>query len=261
MIRRLARPILERLGSRLILRRRLPARFGRLPLCMSPGAALAYFGSLDRANWRELYTLAEHHVPPGATVWDLGANVGVFTFCAAHRAGPSGHVLAIEADPWLSDLLRRSAAAPGARAPVEVLCAAVAGSIELRKFSVTSRTRSGSHLSGASHSSSELVGAISETHPVLTVTLDWLAERRPTPQLLKIDVEGAELQVLQGASSLLERVRPVLMLECQEANADAVTTLLHAHGYRLYEFTGEAACGPLVSRATYNTLAFPPGHA
>lgn len=257
MIRSSLRRVLERFGRRLVLQRRLPARFGRLPLWVSPGAALSYFGSLDRENWRELYSLAKHHVPAGSTVWDLGANVGVFAFSAAFCAGPTGRILAIEADPWLSDLLRRSAAMPGRRAAVEVLCVAAADTLDLRDFAITERTRSGSHLRGMSHSSPELVGAVSETHPVITVTLDWLAERRPPPAVLKIDVEGAELQVLRGAAQLLERSRPVLMLECQEANADAVTSLLHEHRYRLHAFTGAEPAGTPVTRAAYNTLAIP----
>jgi hypothetical protein len=58
----------------------------------------------------ELFSLAEKLIRPGDVVWDVGANVGLFTFAAAAKTGPTGKVLAIEPDPWLGTLLRRSAA-------------------------------------------------------------------------------------------------------------------------------------------------------
>lgn len=254
---RFARRRLESLGRHLTLRRRLPARFGRQYLWVTPAAAVSYFGSLDRENWRELYDLAEHHVRPGMHVWDVGANVGVFAFAAAHRAGPSGSVLAIEADPWLVELLRRSAAEPGQRAPVEPLCVAAAEACDLRLFATTGRTRSGSHLDGLSDNDSELVGPIIRRDPVLTVTLDWLAARRPAPHVIKIDVEGAEALVLCGAEQLLTQHRPVILFECHVGNVAELTALFTRHRYRLLDYGGGEARAAATTSAAYNTLALP----
>jgi hypothetical protein len=129
------RRLCERLSRHWVIRRRLPERFGRTPLYVSPGASLACFRSLNADNWADLYRFAEYGVGPGSIVWDVGANVGVFAFCAAQRAGPSGRILAIEADAWLAELMKRSAILRRpAAASVAVLCAAVAESVDIQSF-------------------------------------------------------------------------------------------------------------------------------
>jgi FkbM family methyltransferase len=249
---------LERVSRRLVLTRRLPVAFGGRPLAVTPGAALAYWYPLDGGRWRDLFDFAGHCVQPGDTVWDIGANLGVFGFAAAHRAGPAGEVLALEADPWLADLMRRSVAAPApGAAPVQVLCAAAAAGVGLENFATPERARSGSHLASAAGASEALVGRTVATNPVITVNLDWLLARRRAPAVVKIDVEGAELPVLQGAAELLARHRPRLLLEVYEASADAITALLHADGYDLYDFSAGWAARQPVARAVYHTLALP----
>ncbi len=254
----LLRRCLEKLSRRLVLRRRLPARFGGRRLWVTPGAALAYYHSLDSRRWTDLFDLAEHGVNPGDHVWDIGANLGVFAFSAAHRAGLAGGVLAVEADPWLAELLRRSAAAKtGAAATVEVLCAAAADGHRLELFATPGRARSGSHLASSPGAGDDMVGPTVAAHPVITISLDWLLAHRPPPAVVKIDVEGAELPVLQGASTLLARHRPRLLLEVYEPSADAITRLLHGHGYELFDFSGFWAGRRRVDRAVYHTLALP----
>lgn len=86
MIRRL----IERLSRRVVLRRHLPPDFGGRPLLTSPGAALRYWwprlGGLDLV----LLQVASEHIRHGDVVWDIGANVGLFTLTAANRAGRRG---------------------------------------------------------------------------------------------------------------------------------------------------------------------------
>ena len=254
----LLRHLLERASRRLVFSRRLPPSFGGRRLWVTPAAALAYYRPISLTRWRDLFDFATECVAPGDCVWDVGANLGVFAFAAAHRAGPGGEVLALEAEPWLAELMRRSAAevAPAA-AHVRVLCAAAAAAVGTEDFGTVARARSGSHLLSSSGADPQLVGEVIATHPVLTTSLDWLAERRRAPAAIKIDVEGAELAVLRGATRLLREQRPRLLLEVYEASADEVTALLHAAGYTLYDFGRGWAAREPVTRARYHTLALP----
>jgi len=252
------RRCLERVSRHLVFRRRLPGRFGRRRLWVTPGAALAYYRSLENDRWNDLYDFADQCVRSGDCVWDIGANVGVFAFAAAARAGPRGEVLAVEADGWLAELMRRTVAETAlSAAPVGVLCAAIAAEHSLLLFATPERARSGSHLSTTPGAGEELIGRTAATHPVVTITLDWLLERRRKPDVLKIDVEGAELAVLEGARHLLRTHRPRLLLEVYEPSADAITALLHGLGYELFDHSADRAGRQPVARAVYNTLALP----
>lgn len=252
------RRILERASRNVRLVRRLPARFGRTPLHVSPGAALCYYRRLDGPVWRDLYEFAARYVRPGTTVWDIGANMGVFAFAAAHVSGSGGQVLAVEADTWSVELLKKSARhrQPHA-ARVEVLSAAVGERQCLQEFVVVERGRSGSHLSSAAGAGASLLGSARETHPVVTVSLDWLQEQHGAPSAIKLDVEGAELAALSGASRVLAEARPAVFLEVYERNADAMTALLQDHGYRLWDISAGWEAPRPMQRAAYNTLALP----
>ena len=258
MIPERVRRAIERISRNVALRRRLPARFGGAMLSVSPGAALCYYGRLDGPVWQQLYDFAVNCVPRGATAWDIGASMGVFGFAAAHCAGSTGHVLAVEADTWAVQFLKQSAGTPRAdAAPVQVLCAAIAGKIGVQDFTIPKRGRAGSHLAQSPGAGGPLLGGIREIHPTMTVTLDWLAENFAPPAAIKLDIEGAELAALEGASQVLGVHRPALFVEVAERNAAAVTRLLRGHCYALFDSSPGWAQRSPVDRAVYNTLALP----
>lgn len=255
----LLRRALEYVSRDIYFDRRLPERFGGLRLRVSPGASLIYYRGLHQPNFDDLYDFAEHHVPAGATVWDVGGNMGVFSFAAAARSGTAGRVLCLEPDLWSARLLRRSCTYNrGVAAQVDVLPVAISDELTLTWLNIPERGRAATHLEIAGGAGEDMTGAVRERHLTPTLSLDWLAGHYPIPQVIKIDVDGAERRVLEGGRKLLTQHHPVILTEVYERNADAVTAYLQGLGYTLYDYTqGEARKTP-VSRTVYNTLALPP---
>jgi FkbM family methyltransferase len=255
----LLRHLAERYSRHLKFTRRLPARFGALRLRVSPGASLTYYRGLRQRSFTDLYDFAAGYVQPGQTVWDVGPNMGVFSFAAAARAQIAGRVLCLEPDLWSVNLLQRSCRYNrGRAAPVDVLPVAVSDDLRLEWLNIPERCRAATHLaSSEGGAGEEITGAVREQHLVPTVTLDWLAQRYSIPQVIKIDVDGSEYRVLTGGRTLLRQHRPILLVEVYERNADIVSTFLHELDYALFDYDhGEAGKHP-ISRAAYNTLALP----
>jgi FkbM family methyltransferase len=165
-------------------------------------------------------------------------------------------VLAVEPDPWLFGLLQRSRNANlgGGLGPVELLCAAVADRSGVARLQIAARGRAANALAGFGSSQ---MGGVREELLVPTVTLDGLLDATFAPDLVKIDVEGAELLVLRGAGRLLAEVRPALLLEVAESNAEPVGELLTAARYRLFDAAEPAKGFPPVARPVWDTLALP----
>lgn len=252
------RRTLEKVSRHVYFTRRLPARFNRLRLRISPSASLKYWKGFEQPGFNDIYDFVENYVKPGFVVWDVGANVGLFAFSAASRAQREGRVLCLEPDHWSVSLLKRSCAYNrGLAAPVDILPMAVSDALSIEWLNVPNRSRAATHLDLAGGAGQDLVGGVREQHLVPTVTLDWVANYYPKPQIIKIDTDGAELRVLNGALSLLRECRPIIEIEVYERNADAVTEFLIKLGYVLYDYNDGESGKRRVERAVYNTLAIP----
>jgi FkbM family methyltransferase len=250
------RRIAELLSRHVVLRRRLPREFGADRVFVTPDSALAYWHwNMERVD-PLLFAWVREFVRPGMKVWDIGANNGLFSFAAAFRAGPGALVVAVEADPWLAALLRRSNRGPSrGRCDVVVLNVAVAESVGVVEFNISARGRAASHLSDVDRSSQS--GGDRERLHLSSITLDTLFERFGAPELVKIDVEGAEERCLRGAKRLLSAVQPNILCEVGDAARSAVARLLSSYGYLLFDASLPSdERGPLES-TVWNTLAIP----
>jgi FkbM family methyltransferase len=247
------RRLVERATDSLRYRRHLPREFGGAPIYVSPSAGLKFlFRGMDAVD-PVVYSLVRNHVKPGNVVWDVGANVGLFAFAAASLTGPRGHVYAFEPDAWLVQLLRRSAdAQPAASGGVDVMPVAVAAANGFRTFHVAARSRAASSLEGFG---STQAGGVRARQTVYCVALDEIAPGLRAPDVIKIDVEGAELEVLQGARGVIARHRPVVLCEVGSGHAAAAAALLRELGYRLFD--AENAARGEISSAAWNTVALP----
>jgi FkbM family methyltransferase len=196
-----------------------PARGMRINL---HGSAVAFAtGTAERPLQEALL----RELKPGLTFFDIGANVGFVTLIAARAVGPSGRVVAFEPVPENVAAIRENLALNGIDW-VDVRETAVglqsgSASLIVSDVSAFSRFADVSVPTGAR-----------ETIEVPVEVVDELlsAGAVPAPDVIKIDVEGAELQVIEGARQTLSAHRPVILCEVHDCNAEYVE-LMRSLGY------------------------------
>ncbi|HEU0298322.1 MAG TPA: FkbM family methyltransferase [Longimicrobium sp.] len=175
---------------------------------------------------REQTRLFQEHIRPGATVLDVGAHVGYYTLLAAVLAGESGRVHAFEPNPQNADFLRR-------HVRINRL-----GNVRVEQAAVSDRAGAARFDFGTGSGTGHLAqgGALE----VRTIRLDdYCAEHGLAPAAVKIDVEGAEVSVLEGARRMLERHRPVIFLSTHGTEVHAASlAFLRGLGYRVSPILG-----------------------
>jgi FkbM family methyltransferase len=201
------------------------------------GARLHIPGSLKLrlsvvASNIRLHRLIDAAVAPGATVVDVGANIGYNTVYLARRVGARGRVVAIEPAADNVRVLRENVAANGL-ANVVVHSAAAGRSREIRDLFLRGDTSAVNSLFRES-----VYAAVTGVEKVEVVPVDEIVEGRA--DFIKIDVEGAELDALEGMTRLLSHPGLTLVVEwhprLQEAAghpADALPRLLLRNRFTL----------------------------
>jgi FkbM family methyltransferase len=251
------RKLIERLSRGKRFKRRLPTEFLSTPLYVSPDAQLKYLKFGVKAFDVELLRIAREHIREDSHVWDVGANIGVFAFAAASIA-LKGSTLAIEADNWLVQLMRKSLSLrKNSVLNIQILGSAISGRNGVATFLIANRGRASNFLEFAGGRSE--TGGIREKVTVPTLTLDTLLEFFSWPNFVKIDVEGAESMVLKGARRLLSEIRPTIYIEVGSETKDEVTAILKNNGYLLYDGSKPLIDQRPLSSCTFNTLAISKG--
>ncbi len=180
-----------------------------------------------------IHRLIDAMVGRGDTVVDVGANIGYNAVYAAMRVGRSGRVVAVEPTPDNLRVLERNLAAAGA-SNVAVVRAAAGRERGPRALYVRGETSAVNSLFEQS-----CYARVTEVLEVPVERLDDLVE--DAPRLVKIDVEGAELDVLEGMPRLLGAPRLALVVEWHPAlqsmagyAPDALPRWLLERGWRLH---------------------------
>lgn len=177
---------------------------GRTWLLVSDVALRGEYAEFQTVEW------LRRVVKPGACVIDVGANVGQMTLEAAHLVGPTGRVIAIEPAPGNVRVLRRHVIENGFENRVTIIeaaCGARDNDKVILHILGDAVDSVGSGHSQSKHSTE--MPSIELQVPV--VTIDSVAKENP-PAVVKIDVEGAELSVLDGASVTLKTYQPALQI-------------------------------------------------
>ncbi len=202
-----------------------------------PGALIYYQGSSEP----ETANFIERVLRPGMVFVDCGAHLGEYTVLAATILKSSGHVHAFEPRPDIFELLTRNIELNRCQ-NVTVRPFALWHENGWFEFELTPEPSIGALRSaGTIRRGARLI-------KVQAVTLnDYFADRQmASPNLIKIDVEGAELHLLQGARSLLARPAgeaPVLIVEYEPMclarfgySFAEIFTFLRDLGYSFYEW-------------------------
>ena len=155
-------------------------------------------------------------VKPGMNVVDAGANHGYYTLLFADLVGGQGKVAAFEPNPPIARLLRQSVAVNGFGARTTVFEKALVANddVELVFHAMDDEPKNARIVDPAYASDRSTL--VIQGARLDTLLADW-----PRVDFMKVDVEGAEEAMIRGATSILERDRPALVLEfsalrCQE---------------------------------------------
>lgn len=192
-------------------------------------------------------------VGQGSTAIDVGANAGYFALLLADLAGPSGRVHAFEPNPELFDLLRSSAALRAVSNLVPVR-AALGESEGLNDLYLSTDSAN----SGLSTMSPQVAGQGAATVKVATRTLDgYCTEHSLAPDIVKVDVEGHELAVLDGARVMLANRAPAYViceLETARNAAAPLVEFMEGFGYRACSLTDSGLLTAYEDREVQNVV-------
>ncbi len=171
----------------------------------------------------------------GVVALDIGANIGVFTLEMARLMTGWGNVLAFEPQERLFCALAGNIALNNAFNAKPILSAvgAVAETIMIPRPDYQRSGSFGSLSLRRQDDRRELGQAVDYDAgvPVMQVTIDSL--RLPRVDLIKLDVEGMEIEVLEGARETLGRCRPAMFIEHQHVGRERLWPLLDALGYAM----------------------------
>ena len=155
---------------------------------------------------RHTRTLFEDAVKPGMRVLDIGAHIGYFTLLAARAVGPTGRVYSFEPDPDNYRFLCHNVALNGMEGVVTTVPKAVADTSGIRPFVADTKHSVVSSFLREGRSDAAM--------PVECTTVDDFLDGRKI-DVVKLDVEGAELEALRGMRRTLTETSQVAMfVEC-----------------------------------------------
>jgi FkbM family methyltransferase len=171
------------------------------------GGASVYFNLVEPDQTRRIVEALR----PRQVFFDVGANVGYYSLIASRVVGAEGRVVCFE--PFLENVNHLYRHVNLNRLHnVDVLPVACSSGVGMTNFFRGDNDALG-HISGVNGDSSSDNDPAGDAYWVLTLSLDEFALRTGRwPAIIKIDVEGAELLVLQGAERILERCRPTIFL-------------------------------------------------
>lgn len=206
-----------------------------MPIVSGPNKGMKWrTGSSVHGCWlgtyeRDKVDLLRRFVKPGMVAYDIGANAGYYTLLLSHLVGPSGRVYAFEPLPESLVNLTHHVRVNDVR-NCEVVAAAVSDRSGLAGFRTAESNSMGSLVDGEA------------PLRVPTVTIDQLVDEAgfEPPDIVKMDIEGAEAMALAGAREVLgSRASNWFIALHGEAPARATASALLSAGFNLFDLDGK----------------------
>lgn len=225
-------------GLRAALNRSAPAGLTETKVAagLLSGASLLLDLQSEKDYWlgtyeMELQQAIQDWVKPGMVAYDLGANAGYLSLMLAEQGGAAGKVFAFEPLPANQERLRANLALnPQLR--VALVPKAVADKSGSQTFHVHA-----SDDMGKLHGSAGREAKYTDSIQVETIALDDFvyAQKNPVPDVIKMDIEGGEVLVLNGMKRLLTEARPLLLIETHgPESARVVWATLQKAAYKVH---------------------------
>lgn len=187
---------------------------------------MTYYPHIDYYEPAVNFTL-RHLIKPGMTIFDVGANEGVLTVVSGRATGPSGKVIAFEGSPRILEMLHKNLADNHASNCHIVNAYISENHNEVMPIYYNTDSSVADSLIGTQGAQA---GA-----QVRTIRLDtFIKETNLTPDLIKVDVEGAEPIVLESMSEVFSKgLRPLVILESWSDSQSC--KILEQHGYKAFD--------------------------
>jgi FkbM family methyltransferase len=180
-----------------------------------PKGSLSFTAACEQGVWEnETVRLISSLVRPQTTYLDVGANIGL-TSIPILAGCPDCQVISFEASPNVLSFLQQTEAASGYGDRWRVISKALGNEVGTTQFFMGSSELSlfdGLRDTGRAGPTRET------TVPITTLDTEWEALNYPKVSVIKIDIEGGELQALQGAKRCIEREQPFIVLEWNSTN-------------------------------------------
>jgi FkbM family methyltransferase len=196
-----------------------------------------FLGLYERSTTRTIRRLLR----PDQIALDLGANIGAHTLELARQVGPRGKVFAFEPTFFAHSKLLQNLALNPSLSPIVkpeqlMLAASDNATTELQIYSswplVSADSLHPNHL-----------GHLQPTEGARAISLDTYLRQAGVPRVdfIKLDVDGYECEVLEGAKLCLEKFRPTILMElapyCLHERGDSLERLIGILAQRAYQFT------------------------
>lgn len=222
-IKGIIRRALELLLRGVVIKRTIECDGKKQKIFVTPDSQLKY---LKTKFDTDLKLIVDKYILPESTVFDIGANCGTFGFMANLKGADK--VYFFEPDPFLSHIIQKTISLNSLWKKCTLVPLALAEKPGLSGLDVAARGRASNSLIGLGRSQK---GGARYTSEIFAINLDMFCNIPYSNIFLKIDVEGAEEMLVDGAQDFIAEFLPTILIEVSNENRDRIITKLQNKSY------------------------------